>query len=1006
MPLLEQLKGKAYWRSLDELAETDEYKEFLRREFPQGAPELNNPVTRRTFLRLMGASAALAGMAGCRRPVEKIVPYVKAPEEIIPGIPQYYATTMPLGTTAYGLVVESHEGRPTKIEGNELHPSSTGAAGSFQQAEILNLYDPDRSKFPTQGGVRREWYEFVGWWQQQYDATMASRGNGFAVLAPQYASPTLARLQREFSRLLPEARWVTYDPISDENIYEGLQIAAGAAYQPVYRLENAEVILSLDADFLLLENEYLRNARGFAAGRRVESENDTMNRLYTVESNYTITGAMADHRLPVQSRLIGAFVIALIHELGQHGVSLPVAGQLPAVTPGQFDAQWLRALALDLIRARSRSLVVAGRRQPPAVHALVHAINAALDNINRSIEYFPLVDRSISSRRDFASLVEAMQAGSVSTLVILGGNPVHTAPADLNFAAALQKVGTTIHVGHSPDETATHCGWHLPQSHFLESWGDARAADGTMSVVQPLIAPLFESRSTIEVVSLLLQGQSTSGYELVRETWNAAAAIASGEQNWRRILHDGVLANSRLNPVTPSANTSAITQHLRDNPLVSDAASADNLEIGFYPSATLFDGRYANNGWLQELPDPITKSTWDNPALVSMKFAKEARLQNGDMVELTFDGRALQVPVWIIPGIADYTIALELGYGRTAAGRIGNGVGFNTYSLRTTHLPDFGVGGKVTKLGRTYTIANVQNHNSMEGRAIVRQADIDEYRQNPTFAPDMVTLPHLESMRVNGGHQSLWQEHTYDTGYQWGMTIDLNTCIGCNACTVACQSENNIPIVGKEQVDKGREMHWLRLDRYFEGDDLDNPEMVYQPVACQHCEMAPCESVCPVNATSHDSEGLNVMTYNRCIGTRYCSNNCPFKVRRFNYFNLTKDTPELVKMAMNPNVTMRFRGVMEKCTYCVQRINEGKFKVKQEGRELRDGDVVSACQQTCPVDAIVFGDINNPESRVSKIKEQNRNYEILSELNLRTRTTFLAKIRNPNPEIKKAASAA
>jgi len=982
---------KLYWRSFDELAESPEYTKFSHREFPQGASELTDPISRRKFLTLMGASAALAGLVSCRRPVEKIVPYVKSPENVVPGIPQYYATTMPSGAGAIGLVVESHEGRPTKIEGNELHPFSRGAANAFQQAEILNLYDPDRSKFVLKKGARSSWNDFVTFWGEQAKGHSQNGGAGLAVLSTAFSSPTLARLRRDFERKFPNATWAVYEPVSDENIYEGIRIATGRVLQPVYDYSAARVVLSLDADFLLLESDNVSHSKGLAVARKVSSEHDEMNRLYVVESGFSNTGAIADHRLAVQSRQVGAFAAALILALRQNGVGIDLAADLSAYAEHDFDAAWLNALAKDLAAARGKSLVVAGRRQPPMVHALVYAINEALGNLGQSVRYVVPADKALPSRKSLAQLAQKMQAGEVKTLVIVGGNPAFTAPVDLHFTAALKKVETVIQMASHVDETARYATWHLPQAHFLEAWGDARAADGTVSTIQPLILPLFGAHSDVELFNLLVTGVDKPGHDIVRETFQATLKAANFEKQWRRVLHDGVVDGTALPGSAPALRTAEVRKFLTPDALPNDKAGKGSLEITFQASPALYDGRYANNAWMQELPDPATKITWDNTAAMSVRTAEAFGLKSQDMVLLNYRGRKLEMPVVVLPGHADYSISVQLGYGRKAAGRVGTGVGFNVYVLRHSAKPDFDTGLKLTRLGRTYKLANTQHHGSMEGRPIVREATLEHYREEPEFAKEMVEHPPL---------QNPWKEHKYDTGYQWGMTIDLNACTGCNACTIACQSENNIPVVGKEQVINGREMSWIRLDRYFVGES-EAPRMVFQPVNCQQCENAPCEQVCPVQATNHDKEGLNVMVYNRCIGTRYCSNNCPYKVRRFNFFNYTKDTPEIVKLAMNPDVTIRFRGVMEKCSYCLQRINFAKIQAKREDREIRDGELQTACQQTCPADAIVFGNKNDQESRVAKMKQQNRNYGLLAEFNTRPRTTYLAKLRNPNPELAK-----
>jgi molybdopterin-containing oxidoreductase family iron-sulfur binding subunit len=582
-----------------------------------------------------------------------------------------------------------------------------------------------------------------------------------------------------------------------------------------------------------------------------------------------------------------------------------------------------------------------------------------------------------------------MEEGKISTLIILGGNPVYNAPSDFNFSDVLENVPNSVHLSPGFDETSYKTTWHIPQSHYLESWGDCRATDGTLSVIQPLIAPLYESHDNIEVLSLITSGIEKKSYDVVYENWKNYLQSGDFDQIWRRILHDGVLADNQMPIVTPSVNGNAINDYLQRNPIRVIVPDHNNFEINFNVAPAVYDGRFANNGWLQELPDTISKLAWDNAAFMSQKTADHLGVKNEDVIVLTLEEREMALPVWILPGQAHFTISVAVGYGRTRAGRVGDNVGSSAYTIRSQQSFNVGLGLTVRKTLDTYPLANTQDHGSMEGRPLVREATLEEYSSNPNFAEEMVK--HFPLV-------SLWDEYSYDEGYQWGMSIDLNACTGCNACTVACQSENNIPIVGKEQVKNGREMHWIRLDRYFAG-DLDNPEMVHQPVACQHCEMAPCEQVCPVAATVHDDEGLNVMTYNRCIGTRYCSNNCPFKVRRFNFFNYTKDLPEIVHMVQNPDVTIRSRGVMEKCTYCIQRINVVKITAKNENRTVKDGDIQTACQQACPSEAISFGNINDPKSQVVALKQNNRTYDMLAELNIKPRTSYLAKLRNPNPEL-------
>ncbi len=976
---------KKYWRSMDQLADTPEFNALLQREFPEGASELKDPVSRRKFLTIMGASIALAGTTSCRRPVEKIVPYVKAPEEIIPGVAKYYATTLPFGLNAYGVLVESHEGRPTKIEGNELHPATMGASNSWLQASILDLYDPDRSKYVRHNGNRSTWKAFAESWGKIAEEYKTNGGEGLAVLSHAWSSPTMARMQRVFLDAFPKARWVTYEPVSDENKIAGVKIATGTPALPVFTLGKAQVILSLDADLLLTEPDNIRHNKGFAQGRRLTSEKDNMNRLYVVEPVFSVTGGMADHRLKVQARQMGAFTAALALELKAQGVNIDVS-TLGDYASHNFDKKWLTEVSKDLRRAAGKSLVAAGQRLAPEIHALVFAINAALRNNGTTVSYFSLRDKAVPARAELAELTQNIESGRISTLILLDSNPVFNAPGELNFKQAFEKLTHSIHLGLHANETGAAAEWHINGTHTLETWGDARAGDGTFSIIQPLIAPLFAGKSENELLHFLATGEEKTSHDIMQESWKSLSVFDQSEKNRRRVLHDGLLQDSALAPLRPRLRISALAAALRANPFPTAPASADDFDVIFATSNSLLDGRFANNGWLHELPDPVSKVTWENVALISVAAAKKLGVQNRDVVTVKVAAGEITLPVWLQPGLAENTIALELGYGRSRAGRIGDGVGVDIYPIQSLQYGYFQQGGSITPTGDSAEVANTQDHNSMEDRALIREASLDEYRKNPDFAPEMVQHPPLKS---------LWEEHKYDKGNQWAMAIDLTTCTGCSACTIACQSENNIPIVGKDQVNRGREMHWMRMDRYFSGDE-DNPEMAMQPVACQHCEMAPCEEVCPVAATSHDKEGLNVMTYNRCIGTRYCSNNCPYKVRHFNFLNYTKDTPEIVQMVMNPDVTVRFRGVMEKCTYCLQRINEAKHRAKVENKSLKDGDIVTACQQTCPADAIVFGNMLDPESKVSKVRQQNRDYSIIAELNNRPRTTYQAKIRNFN----------
>jgi molybdopterin-containing oxidoreductase family iron-sulfur binding subunit len=965
-----------YWRSPEHKAgQTKIDKSDLPHHDPS---DIDNRWSRRHFLGIMGASMALATTAGCRRPMEKIVPYVTQPEHVVPGVPMYYATTMPFGASNYGLIVECHEGRPTKIEANCIHPSTPGGTDAMTQAAILNLYDPDRSRTVRYKGNPSRYDDFIAFYRERFDKLKQGRGEGLAVLSEPLASPTLKRLKNKFDREFPRALWAVYEPVNDENIITAIQNITGQALRPIYHYDRADVILSLDADFLHTESEHIKAAFDFAQKRDIE-KTGTMNRLYVVESTYSVTGAAADHRYRLASSHIGAFLVELVTELKSYGLALP---DMTVKHDVKLDKEWIKTVGKDLVNSPARTLVVAGRRQPVWVHELVMLVNRALGTIDSTVSYYKMNELSLAKTSHLKTLVESAQTGNIKTLIIFGGNPVYNAPHDMALASLFDKLETIIHFGEYYDETGRHAAWHIPRSHFLECWGDGEAFDGTTGIIQPMIAPLYDTRGDCEFLSLLATGQDNRGYDIVRETWQSILSKGGFEKDWNRILHDGYFAGTATGSEIFKIMDKALS-------VPGEIKSREGLEIGFYPSSQLHDGRLANNGWMQELPDPISKLTWDNPAWISPATAKEFGLTNGDVVEVTSSSATLKIPIWIVPGLCDNYLALSLGYGRNNVGRVADGVGFDTFRLRMSDNMHYANRGSINKTGQKYDLANTQDHGTMAGRPIVREASLEEYNNNPNFANEMVEHPPLKS---------IYPEHDYSKGYQWGMVIDLNRCIGCNACTVACQSENNIPVVGKDQVGKGREMHWIRLDRYFTGNAHD-PQIVHMPMACQHCENAPCESVCPVAATTHDKEGLNTMTYNRCIGTRYCSNNCPYKVRRFNFFNYTRELPDTVKMAQNPDVTVRFRGVMEKCTFCIQRINRNKQKAKKEERLLGDGEFMTACQQACPTRAIEFGNINDPTGKVMELKNKPRSYALLGEFNTKPRNTYLAKIRNPNPAL-------
>jgi MoCo/4Fe-4S cofactor protein with predicted Tat translocation signal len=982
------------WRGLEELAGTEEYKNFLHHEFPYNQEKGASGVSRRDVLKLMAASAALAGLTACTRlPEEKIVPYVQAPEEFVPGKPLFYATSMPFQGVASGLLVESHLGRPTKVEGNPEHPASLGAADIFSQASVLTLYDPDRSQVVVQNGRIGNWSDFLSDMALHRLTLRATQGEGFRILTETVTSPSLAAQIQELLQQFPKAKWHQYEPAGRDNSRAGSMLAFGEYVETQYHFDRADVVLSLDSDFLSTGPGAVRYAHDFAQKRRVTGPESTMNRLYAVESTPTATGAQADHRLPLRSAEVEGFARALAGKLGVVGVS---SGSAP--TPARYA--WIDALARDLQSHRGSSIVLAGDPQPPAVHALAHAMNVLLANAGQTVVYTESIEASPTDQmQSLAELVADMRNGQVEMLVILGSNPVYTAPADFQFRENLLKVKVRVHLGLYEDETAVQCHWHIPEAHFLEAWGDSRAYDGTISTIQPLIAPLYDGRSASEILAVLLGESGSVGHDILRDYWKNHRTEKNFEAFWETTLHDGVMAGTALPP-------KSVSLKMKMAPAAEAPAAAEGgLEIVFRPDPTIWDGRFANNGWLQELPKPLNKLTWDNAALMSLATAQRLGVTNGDVVELRHRGRTARAPVWILPGHADESVTVHLGYGRERAGRVGSGTGFNAYALRWSDRPWFSTGLEIQKTDDRYVLATTQHHHIVskdgreveeesveaEHRELVRVATLDEFRAKPGFARD----PADQTTQA----ESLYPPYDYSKGYQWGMSIDLNSCIGCNACVVACQSENNIAVVGKDQVSRGREMHWIRVDTYYEG-GLDNPRAYNEIVPCMQCENAPCEVVCPVGATVHSPEGLNEMIYNRCVGTRYCSNNCPYKVRRFNFFLYSDWTTPSLDGLRNPNVTVRSRGVMEKCTYCIQRINAVKIKAEEGDREIKDGEILTACQQTCPTQAIVFGNINDPASRVSKLKAQTRNYGLLTELNTRPRTTYLAKLRNPNPEIK------
>ncbi len=994
--------AKKYWRSLNELENSPEFEEMLHREFPVAASEFPQGISRRRWLQLMGASLALGGLTGCRYKEEKFAPLSARPVDRIPGRTDRYATSIELAGGVRHLLVTCYDGRPLKVEGNAEHPAGQRGTDAWAQACILEMYDPDRGSTVRQRSgkqaVTRQWSDFDQVIGESLNSWKAAAGEGLAVLFEPTESIALRAMLESLQTAFPKVRLYQHASISRDNAVQGSQLAFGKSYRTHLVLDKAEVIVSLDADLLVDHPAALRLAKDFAAGR--DADKGSMNRLYVVESQFTVTGASADHRLAVRSSDIGRVLSEIERLVDEHLEEKKVHVDASA----DKREHLVQAIADDLVSHPGRAVIAVGLRQPPEVHARVHRLNARLQNAGQTVRYTEEEDLPSG---DLKSLIAEIDAGNVKTALILGGNPVYDSPADIDVAGALAKLENSVHLSVYENETSEACQWYLPGTHAFEAWGDARAWDGTISVTQPLIEPVLGGRSALQLLAQLC-GDDREPQQIVRSVIEQAHGQPLTDDQWRRFLHDGYLDGSRFAPAEAAPAEAA------DEAESSDSVGEDDLEVVFCTDASVYDGRFANNGWLQETPRFLSKLTWDNAAIVSPATAAKLGVEHGKLVTVEVDGRSLQLPAFVLPGQAEGSIAIALGYGRTAAGKVGGSerdgiapVGFNANVLRTSEAPFFATGVTVSGSQQAYKLATTQDHHAIDtvgleetGKRVgklVREGDLAHFQEHPDFARHMTHTPPLES---------LWTEFDYE-GNAWGMAIDLNKCIGCNACMVACQAENNVPVVGKEQVSRGREMHWLRIDRYFSG-QLDNPEAVHQPVACHHCENAPCEQVCPVAATVHSQEGLNDMVYNRCIGTRYCANNCPYKVRRFNYFDNTKRVTgpgnELVQLSVNPEVTVRTRGVMEKCTYCVQRIQNGKIDAKSQRRDLADGDIVTACQQACPTQAIEFGNLNDENSRVARAHANPRAYGLLTELNIKPRTNYLARIRNPHPALAREHS--
>ncbi|MDA7915826.1 TAT-variant-translocated molybdopterin oxidoreductase [Verrucomicrobia bacterium] len=1055
--------GAGYWRSLDELSGSPGFNKWVDREFPEGASEFTDPKGRRQFVKIMSASFMMAGlgMTGCRRPEEQILPFAKQPDGYVHGVAEWFASARPTRNSATPLLVKSSDGRPTKLEGNGEHPDSKGTTDTFTQASILDLYDPDRATEFLNAGHKVSRVDALDTLKTITDGFSANKGGGVAVLAGQGNSPTRLRLKNAFLKKYPRAKWHTYEPIDLSVDAAAYSTAFSKSVKPYYRYQNADVVVSLDADFLGTEEDSSLHAGQFAEKRtpKEDAAHPEMNRLYSIESLFTVTGAAADHRLRVKPSAVKQIAAQLAKKVLAHAdLSTSLQGEiLPALlkidSTINIDASWIDACAEDLRNHAGRCLIVAGHRQPEEVHLMAIAMNQVLGNLGHTVL---LHDQPVSNDGDIAGLVDALNHDKVESLVIMGSNPSYDAPADLDWKSAVAKAKNVVRLSGDVDEsTPTGAGnLQIPEAHYLESWGDAHTADGTLVPVQPLISPLFGGVSDIEFLARIGGLAMVNSHELVRETFFATQK--GGEEGWKKFLHDGFAAGTASKPGYAKINWIAISDSITKTSLENTEAG---FEIVFARDYSADDGRFNNNGWLQETPDPISKLTWDNAMLVSPQTAKGLGLTNLDqsddgsynnpkrgmffpqILTVMVNGKTVTGPAWVIPGMADETIGFPLGYGRKVTGRVGENSGFNAFAARNSDSLGFATGAKVSTNGEQLQLAATQEHGVMEGRSSrphVREFTLDQFTRDKNIVNDL-NLEHppiFDSLYPNP-----LDEKKKTATHQWGMVIDLNTCTGCNVCVLACQSENNIPIVGKEQVIRGREMSWIRLDRYYVG-GIDNPQVAIQPIACMHCEAAPCESVCPVNATVHDDEGLNLMIYNRCVGTRYCSNNCPYKVRRFNFFDYNRrnldelyqspivkqtegewelarwfkdptrgskpqDEWDLLKLVKNPDVSVRMRGVMEKCTYCIQRIEQNKIATKVAARDtddvsVPDGAIKTACQQACPSGSIVFGNLNDPESAVSKAKKSQRDYSVLEHLYTRPRTTYLTRLRNPNPKMPDA----
>jgi MoCo/4Fe-4S cofactor protein with predicted Tat translocation signal len=973
--------ARTYWRSLEELAEMPEFAAIIEREVPRFR-DLINTFDRRRFLQLMAASMALGGLSACgpEANVRQLLPYVEQPENVIPGRERYYATAMTKSGYASGVLIAHQMARPIKVEGNPDHPASLGGASAIMQASILEMYDPRRAQTIFGAGQITTWESFVAALHDRRSAFTANKGEGLRILTGATGSPMLAAQMAQVQQQFSGMRWHQWEPLHRDDELIAATSSFGRPVDRIFDVTAADRIFGVGSDLISTSPGWLAYARAVSAARRPTETGGKMSRVYAIESTPTLLGAKADHRLPMRPDEI---VTSLRYLAGLLG-----AGPQEWSQTDSAHAQWLKAAADDLAQHKGRSLVHAGREQPVEVHLLVDAINGTLSAFGKTVRLIAPVDAgSDPKRQSLSELTQDMAAGKVDTLLIFGTNPVYDAPADMDFAGALRHVAFSVCLSLYEDETALGCSWRLPATHDYETWGDARAFDGTVTIQQPQVRPLYGGHSAPQVLAVLLGNLTPDDYTLVRAFWQQRAKqenLGDFETFWHDAVQKGVVPNTAAPTLdlTPRANIAAA---LSGRP----ADLPGDLHALFRPDEGTWDGRYADNAWLLEMARPFTRLTWDNAALIAPATAKRLGLSTEDVVEISAAGRKLKAPVFVLPGQAQDCITLPLGWGR-AAGGLGVGIGFDAYRLRTESTPWIAAIASITKIAETYRLATTQHQDRVEGRDLIQEGTLDQLNSNP----DSIVKNRTKD-------ESLYPGFKYPDR-AWAMAVDLNSCIGCQACTIACQAENNVPTVGKEMVLDQRVMHWLRIDRYYAG-PVENPDVAFEPMPCMQCENAPCEVVCPVHATVHDHDGLNLMVYNRCVGTRFCSNNCPYKVRRFNFYafaNVTDRPPA----SWNPEVTVRDRGVMEKCTYCIQRIRTTQIAADRENRQIRDGEIVTACQQSCPTQAIIFGDRNKPDSAVFKRKNTPIDYVLLEELNTRPRTSYSALIRNPNPAIKDEGS--